>query len=342
MKRLTVLLVFGGESTEHDISVKSAHNVNEAIDSTKYDVKLVFIDRIGRWWLCEKIEDAFSDNLSVQLSVIPGSSQLITSSEGQHIDIDVILPILHGKFGEDGSVQGLAAMAHIPIVGCSIEASAICMNKDAAKRLVAAAGIPVIPGIAIRNGDDIGRAMEAVDALGGEGPWFIKPARSGSSIGVTKVKVASDIAATVSGTFKYDDIVLVETAIEGRELEVAALGNPPNHIVSAVGEVVAGGEFYDYDAKYSNESKSEVILKADLEPGLSDQIIENTRRIYQILGCTGLARLDFRLSNDGTPYLMEVNTIPGFTDISMYPKLWEQEGISYSELVDRLITLALE
>jgi len=181
-----------------------------------------------------------------------------------------------------------------------------------------------------------------VRALSANGPWFIKPARSGSSIGVTKVKSADDIARIVSNTFKYDATVLIEVAIDGRELEVAVLGNPPDHEVSGVGEIISGNEFYDYDDKYANDSASKVILSADLPVDLSEEIRAITARAYGLLGCSGLARLDFRLSEDNVPYLMEVNTIPGFTDISMYPKLWEQQGIGYSQLIDRLIESALE
>ncbi len=336
------MLIFGGESSEHDVSINSARNVYAAIDKVKYDVQLTYIDRQGRWWLLEDWTESPHEQTTIQLVVAPGTKHFLTVPASKVIPVDVIFPVLHGRFGEDGTIQGLAEMSHIPIIGCGVESSAVCMNKDVTKRIVEAEGIPVVPWVIAQRGDDIKQINTSIKKLDSKGPWFVKPSRAGSSVGVSKIKIFSDLPEAISKAFEHDDIVLIEVAVTGRELEVSVLGNPPNHAASGVAEIIAGSEFYDYDDKYSSESKSKLILDAKLPPALTKVIRKHALEAYKILGCRGLARVDFLLSDDLVPYLNEINTLPGFTNISMFPKQWEQKGMSYSVLVDKLIDLALE
>lgn len=341
MKRITVLMLYGGESSEHEVSINSARNVAQALSAEKYDVLYGYIDRRGKWWLQPSWKDSDFDT-SVQLVVAPGTGNVLTVPKSKVLTIDVIFPVLHGKMGEDGTVQGLARIAHIPMVGCDVESSAVCMNKDAAKRLVEAAGVPVVPWLTVTTSDDMSNVKRRARVLSKTGPWFVKPARAGSSVGVTRVVDLNDIELAISNALKHDVTVLIETAVIGRELEVAVLGNPPSHKASAVGEIIPGSEFYDYDDKYSSESSSRTVLDAQLPKALTRVIRQHALDTYAALGCRGLARVDFLLSDELVPYMNEVNTLPGFTDISMYPKLWQSKGVSQSELVDRLIELALE
>jgi D-alanine-D-alanine ligase len=342
MKRLTVLLVFGGESSEHDVSVKSARNVYAAIDKMKHDVMLGYIDKQGRWWLLPEWSDSPGHRTGEQMAIVPGSRTVRMVSNNEDIYIDVLFPVLHGKLGEDGTLQGLAEMAHMPIVGCGVEASAVCMDKDVTKRLLESAGIPVVPWVAVRREHDYGSVLIEAKRLSLKGPWFVKPARAGSSVGVTRVTSTDKMSQAISDARQHDDLVLIETAISGRELEVGVLGNPPHHETTGVGEIIAGREFYDYEDKYSEQSTSKIVLDAELPPALTNVIRQHANDAYRILGCRGLARIDFLLSNDQTVFINEVNTLPGFTDISMYPKLWSQKGVDYAVLIDRLIMLALE
>jgi D-alanine-D-alanine ligase len=340
MSKRTVLLAFGGESSEHEVSIASARNVYAALDNSKYEIKLCYIDKLGKWWLLDEWTETLQRHGGTQLLLAPGTGSLITLPGSQVLHPDVILPILHGKNGEDGTIQGLAQLAHIPIVGCNAEASALCMNKHQTKLLLAAGEVPVVDWIAVVP-SKINQALEDVSKLG-DAPWFVKPARAGSSVGVSKVAAFDDLREAIDVAFKHDDLVLIEKAVIGRELEVAVLGNPPSHQASGVGEIIPGAEFYDYDDKYSTSSKSQVELDADLPEELKERIRTLALHSYELLGCSGLARVDFLLSEDGTPFVNEINTLPGFTNISMYPKLWQRAGMRYPELIDRLIDLAFE
>lgn len=342
MKRLTVLIAFGGESSEHDVSINSARNIYGAIDKQKYDVRLSYIDRNGRWWLLEQWLDNPDEHTGPQLVAAPGTKYFLTVPESQVIPVDVMFPVLHGKDGEDGTIQGLAEMLHIPIVGCDVEASAICMNKDATKRLLAAADIPVVPWRTVVKGTEAKEVKASAKELSKKGPWFVKPARAGSSIGVSKVAVIDELPKAVTLAHRHDKAALIEIAVVGRELEVAVLGNPPHHKASGIGEIVAGADFYDYDDKYAADSSATTVLDAKLPKPITKTIRQLSLDAYEVLGCTGLARVDFLLDHRMKPYVNEVNTLPGFTNISMYPKLWQDQGVEYPALIDRLITLALE
>ncbi|HEY5695759.1 MAG TPA: D-alanine--D-alanine ligase family protein [Candidatus Saccharimonadales bacterium] len=338
MNRKTVLLLFGGESSEHDVSISSVRNVYAALDDEKFRVVLGYIDRHGKWWLVDKING--ETHAAPQLVPVLGTGSFVTIPDSHVVKPDVILPVLHGKNGEDGSVQGLAQLMHIPIVGCDMTASAICMDKLATKEILMTAGIHVAPYAVHYEGEELPDFNKLSMKLGC--PMFVKPARAGSSVGVSKVYSEEDLIRALDEAHQHDATVLIERGIAGRELEVAVLGNPPHHKASGVGEIKPGDDFYSYDAKYAATSTSQVIIPADLEPHGAAAIQALAEKSYQVLGCQGLSRVDFFLTDDGTVYVNEVNTLPGFTNISMYPKLWRQAGISYSQLIEKMITLALE
>lgn len=339
MERKTVLLLFGGESSEHEVSISSVRNVYAAMDDSKYSILFGYIDRAGKWWLVDRISDEINTHGAPQLAPVLGAGSFVTFPSSKVVKPDVILPILHGKNGEDGSVQGLAQLLHIPIVGCDMTSSAICMDKVATKEILSGFGMNVTPYEVHHDGDELPDFNHLSMKLGS--PMFVKPVRAGSSVGVSKVYSEAEFIKALEEAHKHDNVVLIERGIVGRELEVAVLGNPPHHQVSGVGEIKAE-DFYSYDEKYAATSSSEVIIPADLPEDTKQRIRKAAGDAYKILGCTGLTRVDFFLTEDDTLYVNELNTIPGFTNISMYPKLWREEGISYSQLIERLISLALQ
>ena len=232
-------------------------------------------------------------------------------------------------------MQGLAQLLHIPIVGCDVTASSIGMDKLASKEIVAINGVKIVPYVVNRADQPVPDFDMLAKTLGT--PLFVKPARAGSSVGVSKVHDADDLARALADAHRHDNVALIEQAIAARELEVAVLGTPPHHRVSGVGEVIPGAEIYSYDDKYSGDSKATVIVPAAIARDTTEQLKALASSVYQALGCSGLARIDFFLDSEGVIYFNEINTLPGFTDISMYPKLWQQEGVSYSQLIDMLI-----
>lgn len=334
-----VLLLFGGESSEHDVSISSARNVYAAIDDDKYDIKLCYIDRGGKWWLLDTFDLHISTHDAPQLLPALGGKSFVTMPDHHIVKPDVILPILHGKGGEDGSVQGLAQLLRIPIVGCDVTASSIGMDKVASKQIAMAHDIKVVPFVTHLAGDPLPDFGKLNLSLGS--PLFVKPSRAGSSVGVSKVHSNDEFAKAIEGAHEHDRVVLIEKAITGRELETAILGTPPNHQVSDVGEIVPGEEFYSYEDKYANGSQAVVKLPADISDDVREQIQTAAMTIYRALGCSGLSRVDFFLSHNGEVYFNEINTMPGFTNISMYPKLWRHQGISYPKLIEHLIEDAL-
>ncbi|MDX2776052.1 D-alanine--D-alanine ligase [Streptomyces caniscabiei] len=330
----TVLLLFGGESSEHDVSILSAQNVAAAIDTRSVTLFLCYIDPKGNWWHAETVEKTTGP--ADRISPVLGSSQVAIG--GRIVPIDVIFPVLHGKNGEDGTVQGLAALLHVPVVGCDMDGSLLCMDKGIAKQLLANAGIAVVPGRAYAA--DTPPPFAALAREFGQ-TLFIKPARQGSSVGVSKVKTEAEYEAAFQEAGTFDNTVIVETAIKNaRELEVAILGGPRHAQASPAGEVIPDREFYDYASKYSSASTSRIVIPAALSDGLHAQIQRDALLAYQTLHCRGLARVDFFLTTDGTLYLNEINTMPGFTNISMYPKLWESVGMDNQTLVMTLIDQA--
>ncbi len=351
MKKIRVAVLYGGRSAEHEVSVVSARSVLQAIDRDRYDVVPIAITKSGRWLLPERAPD----QLSLTKGTLPGVAEdagtaMVLRREGDAVSpftqqslapIDVVFPVLHGPGGEDGAVQGFLELLGLPYVGCGVAASAVGMDKTLQKPIFQAAGIPVTPWVNVTRAqfDEDAQACvrRAVAELGL--PCFTKPANLGSSIGVSKCTTPEELTRGIEEALRHDRIALVERAIAGRELECAVLGNDQPE-ASVVGEVVPAHEFYDYEAKYLIDG-SETIVPADIPEGISDQIRAYAVRAFEAIGGAGMSRVDFFLSGEDI-LLNEINTIPGFTPISMYPKLWEASGLPYAKLIDRLIELALE
>lgn len=335
MKKIKVAVLFGGRSAEHEVSVVSAKNIIASLNKKKYDVVPIGIDRQGKWHLVSGAKSLTSGQKYHQL-VSQTSSSLEPTNVARSHKIDVVFPVLHGPFGEDGTIQGLLKLANLPFVGAGVLGSALGMDKEVQKRLLRDASIPVAKFIVLST-----VSHEPVLPFGY--PVFIKPANLGSSVGVTKVKRAKDLPRAVKKAFQYDQKVLIEEAIEGREIEVSVLGNE-EAIASTVGEVIPQGkhEFYDYEAKYLDENGAKLLIPAKLSPGLVKKIQQTAIAAYKALCCKGMARVDMFLTKKGKVYVNEINTIPGFTNISMYPKLWEASGLPQTKLLDKLITLALD
>jgi len=338
-----IAIVFGGRSTEHEISLLSAQNVIRSLDESKYEAVLIGIDKAGKWHLNEdsvqlmhaddpsKIGLNMDDN-PVLLSQNADDKSLIDRATGKPLSkIDVIFPVLHGLYGEDGSIQGLARLANIPCVGCSVLSSAIGMDKDIMKRLLRDAGVAVADFVTIRpHTRDNYNYKEISEKLGTE--LFLKPANLGSSVGVSRIENAEEFSKALDYGFRYDPKVVVEEKITGREIECAVLGNE-NPICSIPGEVIPKGGFYSYENKYLDESGAELMIPAELSAEDTLRIQELALRTYKLLECEGMTRVDMFMCPDGKLVINEVNTIPGFTGISMYPKLWEYSGISNVALV---------
>jgi len=352
MAKLRVGVVFGGKSAEHEVSLQSAKNIVEAMDKTRFDVVLLGIDKQGEW----HINDASSYLLNAQdparialrpsditLAQIPGkaSEQLINAGTGQPLpSIDVIFPIVHGTLGEDGSLQGMLRMANLPFVGSDVLSSAACMDKDVTKRLLRDAGLAIAPFVTLtRSNRNTFSFADMKEKLGL--PLFVKPANQGSSVGVSKVKSEEQYHQAVTLAFEFDSKVVVETGINGREIECAVLGNDDPQ-ASTCGEIVLNSEFYAYDTKYIDDVGAKVVVPAAITPEVNEKIRQTAIDAYQALGCSGMARVDVFLTADNEVIINEINTLPGFTNISMYPKLWQASGLDYTSLITRLIELALE
>lgn len=340
MKPTRVLLLFGGESAEHEVSIASARNVFAALDDSKFDISLGYIDRSGKWWLVSSIDEAGSEHGKPQLVPVLGTKQFITIPNTTVLQPDVLLPVLHGTFGEDGSVQGLAALTHVPIAGPGLVGAALTIDKDVTKRLLRLAEVPVVDWVTYRAGDKAPDFSALTTQLGS--PLFVKPARAGSSVGVSKAFNEEEFERALEEAWAYDNKLLVERAMTGRELEVAVLGNDDPQATVA-GEIKANADFYTYYAKYDPNSSAEVVIPAeDVDDETQFKLKETALKVYRLLECKGMARVDFFLTDDGQIYVNELNTIPGFTNISMYPKLWRHEGLRYSDLVEKLLSLGRE
>ena len=335
MSKITVLLVFGGQSSEHEVSLASAHNVYAALDEDKYDVFLCYITRKGEWRLVDGIDERA---LYQVLNPILGKKQFEVA-DGTIIEPDVMLPILHGIHGEDGDVQGLARLMGLPCAGPSLIGAAITMDKDVTKRLLRDAGVPVVDWLTWHTSDPQPMYDNVVAKLGDT--VFVKPANAGSSVGVSKAKNQSEFMAALKHAADHDSLVMIERAIVGREIEIAVLGNEHPKI-SRPGEILPGQEFYSYDDKYDVASTAEVKVPAELDSDVAEHLTQYALRAYRVARGHGMARVDFFVTQEGEIYLNEINSIPGFTNISMYPKMWRAEGLAYPLLLDRLIALALE
>jgi len=352
MAKLRVALLFGGRSVEHEVSIVSATSILAALDPSRYDVTLVAVDADGRWHagdpalpLTPAALKAAVQGEEVDLPATPGRHTLIPVGEGPPKSgrtLDVIFPVIHGRGGEDGSLQGLLELAGIPYVGSGVLGSAIQMDKDVAKRLLGAAGLPVTPGVCVRShqlSDGKAVADALIEELGSS--LFVKPANQGSSVGISKVERREDLLPALLDAARYDTKILVERAIDAREIEVALLGNDPIE-ASIPGEIRTRHAFYDYDAKYIDDA-TELLIPAPIDDRLAEEMRRLAVAAVIALEGAGLARVDFLLDgNSGEIFINEVNSIPGFTQGSMYPLLWQASGIPYPALLDRLIELALE
>lgn len=353
-KKIRVGIIFGGKSGEHEVSVRSARNVIEAIDREKYSVTLIGIDRSGSWHLNDAsrflLESASSDPVtdtssSKDITIISRAnhSELISADGGATLGaVDVVFPILHGPNGEDGTIQGLLKLAGVPFVGPGVLGSAVGMDKDVMKRLLRDSGLPIGKFQVLHAKDRATiNAKAVIQELGL--PVFVKPANMGSSVGISKAKDEASLVRAIDEAFKFDRKILVEEFIEGREIECAVLGNDFPE-ASVPGEIITGSqhEFYSYDAKYIDNNGQRIEIPAALPAEVSKKVRELAVKTFTALCCEGLSRVDFFVKKDGSVLVNEINTIPGFTNISMYPKLWNASGISYRDLIDRLIQLAIE
>lgn len=334
MNKLHILLVFGGQSSEHDVSLMSARNVFSALNQQKYRVSLCYITPDGRWKLVDQVTPV--DDNTPEITPVLGAQGFMAN--GEFIKIDVLFPVLHGRGGEDGTVQGLAELIGVPYVGPSLLAAAVTMDKDMTKRLVAAAGVPVVPWHTITMDQPRPDYAELAEELGAV--FFVKPSRAGSSVGVSKVSSASDLSAALDEAFRHDKAVLIEQAIDAREIELAVLGGDSSARVSGAGEIIPGEEFYSYDDKYSDASTSQAVIPAAIEATTLEKLRSYALIAHHATAGQGMARVDFFLDSDGQIFLNEINSIPGFTNISMYPKLWQEAGLTPDQLVDELVELA--
>ena len=354
VKRIKVGVLFGGRSAEHEVSVASAHSLVEALDQDKYEVPLIGIDREGRWLLLGDAAKMLAagrvegdESTSLVALDYSGSRELVTRMGGSQVNsgqkLDVLFPLLHGPFGEDGTVQGFLELADVAYVGSGVLGSAVAMDKDMMKRVLQAAGIPQVAHVAVlrsrwrAEASKVQKEIERDFAY----PLFVKPANLGSSVGISKVHEGAEFSAAMDTAARYDrKIIIEEDAGDSRELECSVLGNE-YPIVSVVGEVRPDSEFYDYDAKYK-DSVSELIIPANLDEATTARAKELAVQTFLAIDAAGMARVDLFARDDGSVLVNEINTIPGFTPISMYPKLWAASGISYPELIDRLLELAVE
>jgi D-alanine-D-alanine ligase len=314
MQRLRVAVLCGGRSGEHEVSINSAASIIAAMNPERYEVQRIFITKEGRW-----------------------QPRAISPEPDGNPGIDVVFPALHGTFGEDGTVQGLLELADLPFVGPGLLASAIAMDKDVQKRLCRESGIPVVDHVVVMRGN--ARAEDICGRL--RFPMFVKPANLGSSVGISKVRNCDELKAALELAGQYDRKIIVERGIEGREFECSVLGND-QPMAAVPCEILPSREFYDYEDKYLL-NQAQVVLPADLTPEQTSEIQRLAVESYRAVGCEGMARVDFLMETQtGAIYVNEINTVPGFTAISMFPKMWEQSGLAFPKLIDRLIDLALE
>ena len=348
--KIKVGILFGGKSAEHEISLRSAKNVIEALDKSKYEPILIGIDKNGRWLFNEETSLILNANNleKIALNTDSESIALIPQSEGQlsnlstHSSIekvDVVFPILHGPFGEDGTIQGLLKLANVPFVGAGVLGSAVGMDKDIMKKLLREAGLPIGKFISFKSHQNRPTFKAITDQLGS--PCFVKPANLGSSVGINRVENEEQYHEALDEAFSFDHKIVIEEFIEGREIECAVLGNE-NPKASIPGEISSTHDFYSYEAKYLDDQGYKIEIPAIISEEQTSEIQKMAINTFQVLECEGFARVDFFLTKGNEILVNEINTIPGFTKISMYPKLWEASGIKYVALIDQLIQLAIQ
>ncbi len=353
--RPRVLILYGGRSSEHEVSCLSARSVLGAIDHDRYEVIPVGITRDGRWTLTEGIIETLPGEALPHVADDGPTVSLVNGKPGPVLvrfdeedrftnlgSVDVAFPVLHGPYGEDGTVQGLLATVGVPYVGADVTSSSVGVDKRAMKNAFKARGLPQLPYLSVRReryDAERGALLDEIEGALGY-PMFTKPARQGSSIGISKVQGRDELVAGLEEAFEYDRVAIVERGLDDpREIEVGVLGNASIE-VTAPGEIKPSHEFYDFEAKYLDTS--ELVIPAEIDDDLRKRVDDMARQAYLAIGCRGMARIDFFVAVTGELYLNEINTIPGFTPSSMFPRLWAAEGVDYPELVDRLVSLALD
>lgn len=339
MSKIKVAVVFGGRSTEHEISLISTEGILKHINRSLYEVIPLLIDINGHWFLQDS--ENTHDKMGTSVTLIQGEkgAAVLENGSGKILkEIDLVFPVLHGVFGEDGTIQGLLKMLNVAFVGCGVLASATCMDKDVTKRLLRDANIPIAPYMCATWTHQ--PPFEKVEQTLGL-PLFIKPANLGSSVGVHKVNSRETFETALKDALNYDNKVLIEQNINGREIEVAVMGNEEPQ-ASLPGEIINTSGFYDFESKYVSKDASSIHIPANLREEQIKEVQDIAKKAYTVLGCEGLARVDFFISDEGTIMINEINTLPGFTPISMYPKMWEATGVNYAELIEQLIQFGLE
>lgn len=349
--KLNIAIMFGGKSAEHEISLQSASNIINAVDRSLFTPILLGIDKNGDWFYNPNY-----NNTNVNLTKVDyflGAKKVFILKQAQGVEIidkgtievlakfEIVFPIIHGAYGEDGTLQGFLKMMDIPFVGPNILSSSIAMDKDIAKRLFRDAGIPIANFYTIYSHSPEQYSFEEIITHFGI-PFFIKPANAGSSIGVSKVRDKKDFEKAIIEVFKYDKKALIEEAVLGKEIECAVLGNDDNIQASVIGEIIPTLEFYSYDAKYINPNGANFKIPADVNENTSNKIRELSIKAFKAIQGEGMARIDFFLREDNSFVLNEINTLPGFTQISMYPKLWEYMGVQCKDLITILIDLSVQ
>ena len=361
-RRPRVAVLFGGRSSEHAISCITAAGVLRAIDRKVYDVIPIGVTRTGRWVLAAddpsrweltdgtlpEVKDGDGPGVIAPLAIGDGRMQVLEPGELPRAlsEVDVVLPLLHGPFGEDGTLQGLLELTDVRYVGSGVLASAASMDKPVMKIMLAAAGLPIGEHVVVMPGDwerHPDRVRDDIEELGW--PVFVKPARAGSSMGISKVNGPDELDAAITSALRHDPKLVVEAMLEGREIECGVLestdGGPPLTSLPGEVEVLSGHEFFDFEAKYLDEHSIRLTCPADLPADIVQRVRDLSVRAFEAMGCEGLARVDFFLRPDGTVLVNEINTMPGFTPMSMYPRMWAATGLGYTELVDRLLRLGL-
>lgn len=346
----TVALIFGGKSAEHEVSLRSAKNIADALDKEKFTPILIGISKEGSWYrfsdqaifdsTTKIIDHALPSGAeSVALIALKGQPVIYSLKDHSKTTLDIAFPILHGTMGEDGTIQGLFKMVQVPFVGCGVWSSASGMDKEIMKRILSEAQIPSARYLLLTP-EKKSSYDEVVAKLGT--PFFIKPANAGSSVGVHKIKSETDFSKGLADAFQFDTKVLAEEFIKGRELECSVMGLNEAPFASLPGEVIPQHEFYSYEAKYIDENGALLKIPAELPKEALEKLQSIAKKTYQVMGCDGLTRVDFFLQANGDFYVNEINTLPGFTKISMYPKMWEATGLSYKDLISKLIQFGFD
>ena len=343
-RKISLAIIFGGRSAEHDVSLVSARNIINAVNKKKYTIVPIFIDRGGRGFLVKE-KDLLRGHIFTEEQKVPiiwrmQEDLFVLHSDKRNRVIDVVFPVLHGPFGEDGTIQGLLKLYNVPFVGPCVLGSAIGMDKDVSKRLLREAGLPVVDFLVFKSHQKKEINFDKlVKRLGL--PFFIKPANLGSSVGVSKVCDLKDFMRALHLAFLYDRKIIVEKYIAGKEIECSIMGNQ-NPIASVPGEIIPSHDFYSYEAKYIDENGATVAIPANIPASAQKRVQDLALKTFETLCCEGMGRVDFFVTHKNEIYINEINTIPGFTSISMYPKLWEKSGVPYAKLIDLLIAYAID